>query len=73
MATQQKPAKSEYQAKLQERAEAITEEILHSLDCSPQEVETTETIVFESLKQTAHESWKNGIQAGRKRAQQPQQ
>ncbi len=61
MATQLKEAKSDYQAILAARAKQLVE----ALGYQP---ENGYQLVLETLKQTALESWKNGIDAGRRRA-----
>lgn len=64
MATQQKAAKPNYQATLQRRAEELHEILGNTADPAQQLVS-----IQECLKETALESWKNGIEAGKRRAQ----
>lgn len=64
MATQPKRATSDYQAKLAGRAKQVVEALAY-------QPENAQQFVYGILKETALESWKNGIEAGRRKAQQP--
>ena len=64
MATEPKKAKPDYQAKLAARAKQLVE----ALGIQP---ENGYSIILETLKETALESWKNGIEAGRRKANRP--
>ena len=57
--------KGQYHAQLKERAQAIYESVTQITD----EQKGVDTI-FDELKDVALESWKNGIQAGKRKASQ---
>lgn len=58
-------AKGQYHAQLKERAQAVYKAVIQIKD----EHDAVDAI-FEELKGVALESWKNGIQAGRRKASQ---
>ena len=62
MATQQKASKPNYQVTLQRRAK----ELVEALESKP---DNAYQLVLTTLKDTALESWKNGIEAGQRKAQ----
>ena len=58
-------AKGQYHAQLKERVQALYESVTQITD----KHDTVDNI-FEELKDVALDSWKNGIQAGRRKASQ---
>ncbi len=65
MATEQEGKKPNYQVMLKERAE----QLYQAMQDQPDEAEQ---LVLDTLKETALESWKNGIDAGKRKARQAQ-
>ena len=63
MATIQKAARPDYQQVLKDRALKLYEDSCN-FDKSDQAIE----VIYQCLKQIALESWKNGIDAGRRKA-----
>jgi hypothetical protein len=63
MAFKQKADRPDYQSTLKSRAGKLYEEFC-DLNDSNQAIE----VIYQALKQTALESWKNGIEAGRRKA-----
>jgi len=64
MATEPKKARPDYQAILAARAKQVTEALGNQPENSYQ-------LILGTLKQTALESWKNGIEAGKRKASAP--
>jgi len=64
MDTTAKSDKPSYQATLEERAAQVYNQCLGAPDA-----EARQKVLLEALKATALESWKNGLEAGRRRAQ----
>lgn len=58
--------KSDYQAKLRERAEQVYHEVS---DAGIGESRKSSEIIYEALRAVALESWKNGLEAGRRKSQ----
>lgn len=56
-------AKPDYQATLRNRAKAVYGEASDANDA-----DTSIDIIYQALKEVALESWKNGIEAGRRKA-----
>ncbi len=64
MAFKQKADRPDYQATLKSRAGKLYEEF-----CDLNDNNQAIDVIYQTLKQTALESWKNGIEAGRRKAQ----
>ena len=64
MATEPKKVRPDYQAILAARAKQVTEALGNQPENSYQ-------LILDTIKQTALESWKNGIEAGQRRANRP--
>jgi hypothetical protein len=62
MTTNQKAERPDYQRVLKDRASKLFETVC-DLDNSDEGIE----VIYQCLKQTALESWKNGIDAGRRK------
>ncbi|MBI5934740.1 MAG: hypothetical protein HY867_13625 [Chloroflexi bacterium] len=63
MATNQKAGRPDYQAILKARATKLFETF-----CNLQDSDQATEVIYQTLKQTALESWKNGIEAGARKA-----
>ena len=68
MANQPQAAKSDYREVIRKRAEKLIRDIA---DIDQGDLDRALDRVIETLRVTALESWRNGIEAGMKRARQP--
>lgn len=64
MNKESKPAKSDYQAELREAAEKLAERLMGLASFNE-----ARDIAYDVLREQTLQSWKNGLEAGRKRAQ----
>lgn len=63
MTSNQKSNRTDYQSALRARASKLFEEF-----CDLRDSDEAIEVIYQTLKQVALESWKNGIEAGRRKA-----